>query len=109
MRVLAIGRGGVTSLEGPSAPLGEQERVRLADLHHPMRRGEVVVAYGTTFLADADEDVLAAFDQRLALALEPSLTRPAGELIDLAGDVLRSYFTADRNDRIILLVKCRAR
>ncbi len=99
----------VAALADPSPPLGEEETVRLSSMHHPMRGGELVLAYGTTFLGDAEEDVLAAFDQRLALALEPCLARPASELIDLAGDVLRSYFAPDRTDRVIVLVKRVAR
>jgi len=107
MRLISIVRDGCSVLTGPSAALGKHDAVRLATSHHPMRSGEVVVAYGTRFLADQDEEILAAFDQRLALALELQLNLPTSELVELAAETLRSYFTPQRMDRIVTVIKRR--
>ncbi len=107
MRVLAIGPDCSRSLAGPSAALGVDDVVRLASHHHPMQRGEILVAYGTQFIPDADEATLAAFDQRLSLALEARRNRPAAELVDVAGEVLQSYFNAEPADRVVALLKRR--
>ena len=107
IRVMSLGVDSYVTLEGPSAALGEQELVRLASRRHPLGPDELLVAYGTTFLGDTEEPMLAAFDQRLALALEPLRGRPVRELIDVAGEVLQGYFLNQPADRVVVLVRRR--
>ncbi len=105
VRVMSLGTDSYVVLEGPSAALGEQELVRLATRHHPVGDGELIVCYGTTFLGEADEQMLAAFDQRLALALEPYCGRPLSKLADVAGEILDGYLHGQLADRVILLIR----
>ena len=108
MRVIAIGVDSFVALEGPSAALGLQETVRLATRHYPLAAEDLILAYGTTFLGeDADGALLAACDQRLALALEPHRGCPLSELIDVAGDVLASSLRGRAADRVLVLLKRR--
>jgi hypothetical protein len=109
IRVMAIGTDSFVTLEGPSAALGQQEIVRLATRHHPLGPDELILAYGTTFLGNVKEATLAAFDQRLALALEPHRGRPVSELIDVAGPLLQQQFGIDAADRVLVLLKRRRR
>jgi serine phosphatase RsbU (regulator of sigma subunit) len=108
LRIMALGVDSFAALEGPSAALGLQETVRLASRHHPLGPEEVILAYGTTFLgAAADGPTLAAFDQRLALALEPYRGRPLERLIEVGDDILSSYLRGRRADRLLLLIRRR--
>jgi hypothetical protein len=109
MRVLAVAHDGFTALEGPAAALGRQESVRLATRHCPLAPGELLLAYGTTFLGDADAEVLAALDERLALFLEPRMQQPAGELVGFVGEILQSYGAAEGADRLVVLIKRQSR
>jgi hypothetical protein len=107
IRVMAIGTDSFVTLEGPSAALGQQESVRLATRHHPLGPDELILAYGTTFLGNAKESVLAAFDQRLALALEPYRGRSVSELMEVAGPLLEQNFGSQPGDRVLVLLKRR--
>ncbi len=109
VRVLAICDGAVTVLDGPSAALGLEEDVKLSARRRAFKGGQLLLAYGTTFMGDPDEALLAALDQRLALALEPRLGEPADELIDIVGEILGSYFCCEPADRVAVLLKRRAR
>ena len=105
VRVLGIGHGVFTALQGPSAALGREEDVKLAARHRTLQPGELLLAYGTTFIDDADEAILGALDQRIALALEPHMRRPADELIEIVGEILQTYFTSEPADRVVVLFK----
>lgn len=109
VRVLALGDGSFTVLDGPSVALGQEEEIKLVSCHRPLARGELLLAYGTNFVDEDDDGVLAALDQRLALALEPRMGQPADELIEIVGEVLRSYFSAEPADRVAVLLKRRPR
>jgi phosphoserine phosphatase RsbU/P len=109
VRVLAIGADAFTLLDGPSAALGLEEDVKLSARRRSLKAGELLLAYGTTFMGDADEAILAALDQRLALALEPRTNEPADELVDVLGEILQSYFSSEPADRVAVLLKRRAR
>ncbi len=99
----------VMALLGPTVPLGSQEEVRPSEVRRGMAPGELLIVYGTSFLSDCDERVLAALDGRLALALSPGLSLPANQLIDIADEILQSHPLADEADRIVLLVQRRPR
>lgn len=105
IRVLAVGDDAVTVLAGHSAPLGRDEKVKLATRHRSLSPGALLLAYGTTFMGEADEEVLAALDTRLALALEPRLRQTADELVGFVGEVLQSYGARDSADRLLVLIK----
>jgi hypothetical protein len=53
--------------------------------------------------------MLASLDEQLALSLESKLHLPAGQLVEFAGDVLQAYPAFDGSDRVLLVVKRRAR
>jgi hypothetical protein len=105
IRVLALGADRFMALGGPSASLGREEVVRLAAKRHAVGAGECVLVYGMTFLGEADEEVLAALDQRLALALEPRLREGVDELVGVAGEILQSYVSTEPADRLVVLLK----
>jgi GAF domain-containing protein len=109
IRVLAVGDDAFTTLEGPSRPLGLEEEVKLVTRRRRLAPGELLVAYGTTFLGDSDADILAALDTRLALCLEPRLRQPCEELLGFVGEILQSYGAADGTDRLLVLIKRRGR
>jgi phosphoserine phosphatase RsbU/P len=105
MRVLAIGENSFSVLAGPSAALGQEEEVKISCEQHACEPGEMLLAYGTTFVGDADEAALEALDQRLALALEGCPHKPAAELVQLAGEVLQGYPASVRADRVAVVIK----
>jgi hypothetical protein len=105
MRVLSIGNSGCKLLDGPSQPLGTSDTVELATKRQKVRVGELVVAYGTTFMSDPDEALLAAFDQRLGMSLEPHLRLPARKLAQIAGEILEGYPTLEARDRVLVVLK----
>lgn len=107
MRVLAVSSDGFTSLGGPTAALGLDESLHLRGTSRTFRLRELLLAYGTSFLSDTDELILAALDQRLAVMLEPRLNRPARELAEIAGDILCSYPAVEAADRVLMLIKRR--
>ncbi|REK06816.1 MAG: GAF domain-containing protein [Planctomycetota bacterium] len=107
MRVVSIRGGEFATLEAASTPLGTDEQVALGTRHLPAAPGELMLVYGTTFAHDADEDTLAALDQRLAIALEPRRTQTAEELIDVAAEILQNYFTTEAADRVVVLCQRR--
>ncbi|MEX0676949.1 MAG: SpoIIE family protein phosphatase [Pirellulales bacterium] len=109
VRVLAIGDDAFTVLEGPSAALGQDEDIRLSTQHRRLEPGELLVAYGTTFIDDADAAILAALDQRIALALAPRMRQPADDLVEMVGEILQTYFASEPADRVVVLVKRRDR
>jgi serine phosphatase RsbU (regulator of sigma subunit) len=109
IRVLAAGHDAFTTLEGPSPALGLQEERKLALRRRPLAPGELLLAYGTTFLADADEELLAALDTRLALSLAPRMRQPASELAAYAAEILQSYGASPAADRLLVVIKRRAR
>ncbi len=71
LRVLAIAGGEATVLAGPTTPLGWQEELRPEQFHHEPAAGELLVVYGTSFLADCDETTLATLDMHLATRWSP--------------------------------------
>jgi phosphoserine phosphatase RsbU/P len=105
VRVLAVSSDGFTSLAGPTAALGLDETLRLHGTSRTFRLRELLLAYGTSFLSDTDELILAALDQRLAVMLEPRLNLPARELVEIAGDILCSYPAIEAADRVLVLIK----
>jgi len=105
MRVLSIGESGCKVLEVPSEPLGASDTVELATRRPKVRVGDLVVAYGTTFMSDADEALLAAFDQRLGVSLEPHLRLSARKLAQIAGEILEGYPTLEARDRVLVVMK----
>jgi serine phosphatase RsbU (regulator of sigma subunit) len=114
MRVVSIRSGQFATLAGPSAALGLDETIRLASRTLSVDPGELLLVYGTTFVdaddaAPADEDTLAALDQRLALALEPRRRERAEDLADLAAEILQGYFVAQAADRLVVVLKRRER
>jgi serine phosphatase RsbU (regulator of sigma subunit) len=107
MRVLTIGADAFTVVSRPSPALGLEEEAKIESRRQPLAPGELLLAYGTTFAPQADESLLAALDQRLALALEPHLREPAEQLATIAGEVLQGYFSAERADRVAVILKRR--
>lgn len=109
MRMLAVSDRGCSTLGGPSPALGRQEELRLQQIRRQFGVGELLLVYGTGFLTGADEEMLSALDEQLALSLESKLHLPAGQLVEFAGDVLQAYPAFDGSDRVLLVVKRRAR
>jgi hypothetical protein len=107
MRVLALSADGYTALARPTRALGLEEERRLRATRRRLRPHELLVAYGTTFLCDADELILSALDERLALSLEPRLSLPATQLAEIAGEILEGYPALVASDRVLVLVKRR--
>ena len=50
------------------APGEVEARDTLPSFHYEAAPGELVLVYGTSFLAEADESILAALDARLSIA-----------------------------------------
>jgi sigma-B regulation protein RsbU (phosphoserine phosphatase) len=109
MRVLAVSADGHTALAIPTRPLGLDEQQRTHAIRRQFRPHELLLVYGTTFMSDSDELILGALDQRLALSLEPRLTLPAEQLIEIAGEILQTYAAREPSDRVLMLVKRRDR
>lgn len=109
MRVLSLAGGRVSTLGDPSPALGLDDELKLSARRQACQPGELLLAYGTTFLGEHDDALLAALDQRVALALEPHATAPLDELIELVGEILRSYFTPEPADRVAVLMRRSAR
>ena len=107
LRVLTISGDGCTALARPTTPLGLHEELQAHAMRRTLSPGELLLAYGTTFLSDVDEPVLAALDARLAHSLERSLNLPAGRLVEIAGDVLQASPGLDGTDRVLVLIKRR--
>jgi len=107
MRVLAVSEDGCTSLAGPTAALGLAEELSAGAVRRRFEPQELLLAYGTTFLCDADELILASLDARLAGALEPHLSRPARQLIEIAAEILQGYPALEVRDRVLVVVKRR--
>jgi hypothetical protein len=109
MRMLAVSERGCTAVGGPTPALGRQEELRLQQIRRQFGVGELLLVYGTNFLSEADEAMLAALDEKLASTLETRLHLPAGQLVEFAGDVLQAYPAFDGSDRVVLVVKRRSR
>jgi phosphoserine phosphatase RsbU/P len=109
LRMLSVRPKSCQLLSGPSDPLGAQEELRCCELVHRPAPGEMVLIYGTSFVADADESILAALDARLSIALESCLALSAGKLAAIAGAVLKAYPAPDDADRVLLVLKRRIR
>jgi serine phosphatase RsbU (regulator of sigma subunit) len=107
LRVLAVWDDDAAALAGPTTPLGWQEELRTESARHAMSPGELVVVYGTGYLADCDELTLATLDTRLATTLEAAAHRPANELAELALEVLAAHPGVDAADRVLLVIKRR--
>jgi sigma-B regulation protein RsbU (phosphoserine phosphatase) len=107
IRVLTIGADGHLALTGPSAPLGLHETLRTSSLRPALSPGAWLLAYGTTFLGDVDQQALEAMDEQLAGAFEHCPNFAAGRLIEIAGDVLQAYPALDGTDRVLALIKRR--
>jgi hypothetical protein len=107
MRVLAVSSDGCTSLARPTMALGLHEQWRASAQRRKFRPRELLLAYGTSFLCDTDELILAALDERLAGALEPHLGRSAQKLVEIAGEVLRSHPAIEASDRVVVVIKRR--
>jgi phosphoserine phosphatase RsbU/P len=105
MRVLAIGADGGRTIGNAAHALGQDESLRLKSTSRRLAARELIMAYGTTFSSDADESILAAFDQRLALSVEPHLKLSARKLIEIAGEILETYPSIESRDRVLLVVK----
>ena len=105
MRVLRVGPEEYSLLAGPSSALGVEDEIRLAESHCPVPHGGLVLAYGTTFLPDADEEILSALDQRLVLAVEPHLLGSAEAMVEIVGEILQEYSGATAADRVVMLLK----
>ncbi len=107
MRVLAISDAHRV-LEGPSPPLGRQSDLRLASHHAPLLVAELVVGYSTSIIdAEGDESLLAAFDQRLALALEPYADRPLAHLVQIATAVITEVCSPGNREGIVIFARRR--
>ena len=109
VRVLAVRPKSCQPLSGPSDALGAQEVLRLDELHHCPAPGELVLIYGTSFLAEPDESILASLDQRLSVSLQSCLALPAGKLAAIAGRVLQAQPATDHADRVLVVMKRRPR
>ncbi len=107
IRVLTIGADGRLALTGPSAPLGLDETLRTSSMRPALLPGAWLLAYGTTFLGDVDQQTLEAMDEQLAGAFEHCLSFAAGRLIEIVGDVLQAYPAQDGTDRVLVLIKRR--
>lgn len=85
MRMLALGTDDFRVLEGPSLALGLQGDLKFASQHSPMLAADIMLAYATAIVDPrGDESLLAAFDQRLALSLEPHRNRSLEKLAAVA-------------------------
>ena len=107
VRVLAVSPKRYQPLAGPSAALGGQEELRLDELRHEPGPGDLVLVYGTSFLAEPDESVLQALDGRLSVSLQSCLALSAGKLASIAGGILQSYPAAPDADRVLVVMKRR--
>ncbi|MBI3839100.1 MAG: GAF domain-containing protein [Planctomycetia bacterium] len=105
VRVLAVRTKSCQPLWGPSDPLGSQEELRLDELRHRPAPGELVLVYGTSFLAEPEESILAALDQRLSVSLQSCLALSAGKLAAIAGGVLEAHPAMDAADRVLVVMK----
>ena len=108
LRVLSIAAGEATVLAGPSNPIGWQAELHTERVRHEMADGELLLVYGTGYLADCDELTLATLDAHLAQTLEPVARRPATELVEAADGALRAHPGIDAADRALVVIQCRA-
>ena len=108
IRVLALTSEDTRVLEGPSSALGLQSDLKLASHHSPLLAGDIVLAYGTAMVdPDGDEALLAAFDQRLALSLEPQRNRPLAELATVASDLIAEARSSGEAEGVVLMFRRR--
>jgi hypothetical protein len=107
LRLLAVRGSGSTALAGPTPPLGLQEDVPIDEVRRALAPGELLLVYAASQLAEANKETLAALDKRLILSLLPCRGRPAAELVEIAGSVLRSDPALKRSDRLLLVIKRR--
>ncbi len=104
MRVLALTSENARVLEGPSPPLGQQGDPKLASHHAPLLAADIVLAYATAIVdPTGDESLLAAFDQRLALSLEPQRNRPLADLAEVAGNLMSEARCGEAEGVVVLL------
>jgi sigma-B regulation protein RsbU (phosphoserine phosphatase) len=109
LRVLAIGGDEIEIVGGPAAPLGWQDDRQFDAIDCELPLEQLLLVYGTGYLAFCDELTLRTLDTQLALALRNSLHRPAAELVELADDVLGDFPGIDSGDRVMLVIKRRGR
>jgi GAF domain-containing protein len=109
LRVLIVRGDRVRVLAGPATPLGWHEELQTEPLRQRLSMGEVLVVYGTGYLTDCDELTLSTLDAQLAVALEAAGDRPAAQLVSVADDALRSHAGIETADRVLLVIKRRAR
>ena len=95
------------AVAGPSAALGQNESISLTARRQALAAGQLIVAYGTSFLGTLDKELLAVLDERLSLALEPHLHSRASQLVDIAANVLQQTFAPDPADRVVVVIKRR--
>jgi len=108
MRVIALRTEDSRVLEGPSPAVGLQGDLKFASQHSPLLAADIVLAYATAIVDPAgDESLLAAFDQRLALSLEPHRNRSLEKLVAVAGEVLASARVSDSGEGVVLMLRRR--
>ena len=109
LRVLSVRGDRCALLASPTTPLGLEEEIRLSEIRHQTKQGELLLMYGTSFLADSDEPKLTELDEQLAASLRISLTLPAAKLAEIAGSILRSHPAIEQAHRVLVLFKRRRR
>jgi serine phosphatase RsbU (regulator of sigma subunit) len=109
LRVLAIAGDEEAALAGPTTPLGWREDLRVEPVRHEMSKGDLLVVYGTGYLAQCDELTLSTLDAQLATRLAAAPKLSAARLAELALETLAAQRGVDTADRLLLVIKKRAR
>ncbi len=109
VRVLRVGPNGSETVTELSPAVGLNEEMRFRDIRADVAHGEVLLVYGTTFLADQGPAVLAALDERLSASLETCLDLSARRLAGIAGQILQGAAGAEHADRVLVVIKRRRR
>jgi hypothetical protein len=105
LRALVVGAEEIEVVAGPSTPLGWQDDRRFDSIEVELPADQLLLVYGTGYLAFSDELMLRTLDTQLALALRSNMHRPASELSELADDVLGDFPGIDASDRVLLVIK----
>ena len=107
IRVLRVGPNGGAIIAELSPAVGLHEEMRFRDIRADVAPGDVLLVYGTTFLAEQEPADLAALDEQLIASLDSSLDLSARRLAGIAGQILQSAAGAEHADRVLVVIKRR--
>jgi hypothetical protein len=107
IRVLALGADGYDSLPALATNPGSDEQLGANQARQPVPCGECLLVYGTSWLDEPSETELCKLDERLAAALISRGKATAGELVDVALEVISTHQDIGGADRLALGIRRR--